>query len=278
MHAAEIVVSLEAAGTPHRRRPATGPVLAEEDDEARRIDVGSAWAYLVLNSRMTEHDRLLAVLAPSVQGRPWYFVRYIEDHEQLRVRVRSPLGDLEQLFDTARALRAAGAVGEIAVRSYDRELERYGGAESFRSWEESFCTETPFVLASLADRPAEQLSYAAGMVDAWLSATTTPDVAREVLTTACAGYLTEHGDRGHALLRQARSVSVHVTEASTALAAGLSAFWADSRQAAARRDSAVVQAGLHMFCNRLGLDRAQELVVLRAVDLHQRRVGGRNVR
>jgi thiopeptide-type bacteriocin biosynthesis protein len=73
----------------------------------------------------------------------WFFIRYGDPDWHLRLRLH---GDpdalhcqaLRALSDLADGLIADGLVSRLVVDSYDRELERYGGAYGIEAAEQLF--------------------------------------------------------------------------------------------------------------------------------------------
>ncbi|ARU52633.1 hypothetical protein CBR64_15405 [Cellulosimicrobium cellulans] len=279
-HAAELVVTLPTPDE-HRaraRRWSPRPVVREADDEARRLDIGKGWTYLTLKARRDRFDGLVRTLAAAAGARPWYFVRYDEQgHGQLRLRVNADLAALGDLFDVVARLRADGTVGEVAVRTFELELERYGGAVSFGIWQDAFCVESQALVAGAALRVRSSddepdYAFAAGLVEAWLSvAAPDPETADRVLELVDEGYAAELGPDVHVLRATARQHEARASDAAAALGEALREHWTAPSAVDAVRDATVVQSALHLFCNRLGLDRREEFVVLRIADRARRK-------
>lgn len=126
--------------------PASVPPSSEANDPIARMErlrpPGSEWLFVKLYGRPGEHDDLIGgPLREMASGavalglaESWYVVRYADPEPHLRVRFRGqPLGLLGHLLPHvcawADGLVAEGRLGRFAIDTYDREVERYGGAE-----------------------------------------------------------------------------------------------------------------------------------------------------
>ncbi|MGP3688264.1 lantibiotic dehydratase [Streptomyces sp. IBSNAI002] len=147
-YANEIVVPLLARGTAVRRPvPAVDPAaladardLAADPARAKRQTAGGDWAHVKLYAAAGRHGDVLTGSLPRLVRElreeglidRWFFIRYGDPHPHLRVRVRrapgtDPSAPLVRLVAWAKGLVDAGLAADLAVVSYDRETERYGG-------------------------------------------------------------------------------------------------------------------------------------------------------
>jgi thiopeptide-type bacteriocin biosynthesis protein len=125
----------------------------------RSFAPGSEWLYAKLYTGPAVADRVLReAVAPVVRellGRGlaggWFFLRYADPDHHLRVRFR---GDPEALTGVALpALHAAlapllgdGSVWKVQLDTYQRELERYGGADCIELAEQLFAIDSDATL------------------------------------------------------------------------------------------------------------------------------------
>jgi lantibiotic biosynthesis protein len=141
----------------------------------RRFLPGSEWLYLKIYTGSTTADPVLRTyLAPAItaamqQGfaRHWFFIRYGDPDWHLRVRFRGDparlLGLLLPMLHGALARATeAGLVWQVGLGTYEREVERYGGAEAIEIAEALFHTDSECVLRML-----ETLEGDAGAAATW---------------------------------------------------------------------------------------------------------------
>lgn len=146
-----------------RREPAPRRSAAPLAGAVRRaFPPGSEWLYAKLYTGTSTADRVLReALAPLVRqalasgaADRWFFLRYGDPEWHLRVRLH---GDPQRLFqevqpvlqETAASLLAEGLVWRFQLDTYDREVERYGGAEGIELAERMFQVDSEAVLAIL---------------------------------------------------------------------------------------------------------------------------------
>jgi lantibiotic biosynthesis protein len=145
---------------------------------------GSDWLYLKLyGGRAALEDALVRVrqtMAADAAARAfdtWFFVRYADPETHLRVRFHGSPDLLARrlLPEVSQALGdllAARRVWKIQVDTYERELERYGGAEGMAASEDLFCADSDAVSAIVADpslaTPADRWLVACLGIDALL--------------------------------------------------------------------------------------------------------------
>ncbi|GAA4847332.1 lantibiotic dehydratase [Saccharopolyspora rosea] len=133
---------------------------------------GGEWLYAVLPCDARWQDELLTSALPALLGRiavdRWFFLRYAE-HGRHHVRLRLRTEALDGVHRWMRELRADGVIGPPELRTYDPEIERYGGPEAITAAEEAFHADSRAVVETLALRPRLDLDpivlAAAGCAD-----------------------------------------------------------------------------------------------------------------
>lgn len=115
---------------------------------------GSEWLYFKLYGGKSRQDDVLLLvsqlatrLANSVNR--WFFIRYVDPLPHLRLRF---FGESSQLLhevlpratDELQQLVQQGLLNKVAIDTYDRELERYGGTEGITISEQLFCFDSEF--------------------------------------------------------------------------------------------------------------------------------------
>jgi thiopeptide-type bacteriocin biosynthesis protein len=128
----------------------------------RRLAPGSSCLYVKLYTGTASADRLLRdVVAPIAtealvagDASHWFFIRYSDPHNHLRVRF---FGDPARLFgtvlpalhDATAPLLDDGSMWRIQVDTYDREVERYGGPAAIELVEKLFWLDSEAVIDTL---------------------------------------------------------------------------------------------------------------------------------
>jgi thiopeptide-type bacteriocin biosynthesis protein len=244
------------------------------DEAARTRTPGSEWCYLKLYANDREFrseiaPRLLAfgeeaTAAGLAAG--WFYVLYADPDQHVRVRLRSG-GDDAALRASALAfaeeLVRAGVVTRYALATYERELERYGGADGIGLCERLFHLDSGEALrAPAADVLAgrERLEALAPPLLRAFDALTTPDERERWIDT--------RRPEAHAASRDESAVLRLLAVAAPArdprdgereaLARELAAVCGDT---AAYLD--VVDSIVHMHLNRRGVARDEELALRR---------------
>lgn len=122
----------------------------------RRFTPGSEWLSLKIYSGNSCVDNILSEhLLPLIESNKtlyekWFFIRYGDPDWHLRLRFN---GDPKSLFSELLPLLMqnldtmveSGAVHKVEVFTYEREVERYGGAESMDAVEGLFCADSNLV-------------------------------------------------------------------------------------------------------------------------------------
>jgi thiopeptide-type bacteriocin biosynthesis protein len=134
----------------------------------RRFPPGSEWLYAKLYTGPATVDRLLRdVIRPIIELASltgavdrWFFVRYADPDWHLRVRfhgepVRLRDEVLPGLQSAAAAALDDGKAWRLQLDSYEREVERYGGARGIELAERIFHADSEAVLAMVEQRPED---------------------------------------------------------------------------------------------------------------------------
>src|SRR5262249_34672825 len=125
----------------------------------RRFLPGSEWLYLKVYTGSTTADAVLRsylapVIAQAMQrgiARRWFFLRYGDPDWHVRVRFHGEpaalTGELLPMLHAALARATdAGQVWQVALGTYEREVERYGGDEAIAIAESLFHHDSACVL------------------------------------------------------------------------------------------------------------------------------------
>ena len=120
-------------------RPESPPLPVRSVSSVPRTFLpGSEWIYLKLycghqtaNSVLTHLVPVLRAGLASGQVSAWYFVRYKDPEQHVRLRFRitrqaAYLPALEECHEALRPLIESGEVYDVQLATYERELERYG--------------------------------------------------------------------------------------------------------------------------------------------------------
>jgi thiopeptide-type bacteriocin biosynthesis protein len=186
---AELVVPLTVrAGAPHGRTVAASPSATSPVTPSVRLrPPGSDWLYVKLYCPPTLHDDLIAEeLAPFADfvtaaqlAERWFFIRYADTGPHLRVRFRGQPDVLTsrllpQVCTWATSLMAGDSCLSFAFDTYEREVERYGGAAGITLAEELFAADSRAVARILRvasePRAPDRTALAVLSVDALLDA------------------------------------------------------------------------------------------------------------
>jgi thiopeptide-type bacteriocin biosynthesis protein len=180
-HVAEVMVSLVSSSSQPTRPAAPRPVRATSGRHpgARLRLPGSDWLYLKLyGPHATDDDVIAGPLGSfgefvSAAGLcdGWFFLRYADPDPHLRIRFRGtpdrltgPL--LEQVCSWAAELVNRGDRSRFGFGTYEREVERYGGAAGgIDASEEVFMADSPAAAALISlrrngPRPHDQVALA----------------------------------------------------------------------------------------------------------------------
>ncbi|MET3985707.1 lantibiotic dehydratase [Streptomyces sp. PvR034] len=144
---------------------------------ARSSQVGGEWLYAKLYLPERHVPAFLAErLTPFLAGLPaacgevvdrWFFIRYRDQEDHLRLRFHGPAGPLwERLVPALRAAvrewTAAGLIGRCVLDAYEPEWERYGGPRAQAAAERFFAADSRAALAlprAARDQAADGLRW-----------------------------------------------------------------------------------------------------------------------
>jgi thiopeptide-type bacteriocin biosynthesis protein len=151
----EVILTFTRAPDPAAAAKGDAPAPRTASVE-RTFTPGGEWLYAKLYCGESTGDRVLRdAIAPVIRDvhgdRPWFFLRYQDPDTHVRVRFH---GDPAQLVGevmpalerSAAPLVAAGIVQRLVLDTYQREVERYGGARGIDLIEEIFWRDSEAVL------------------------------------------------------------------------------------------------------------------------------------
>lgn len=153
----ELTIPFVRRRVPTRRSPA--PSLLEEVE--RILPPTSRWLYLKLYTGTATADLVLRdVIAPLVSramesgaAERWFFLRYGDPQNHLRVRFGGEPARLREIIDwlpeLLDPLLAEGRISRWQLDTYEREVERYGGPQAMEIAERIFHADSEAVLAAL---------------------------------------------------------------------------------------------------------------------------------
>lgn len=157
----EAEVTEDAAGrAPARRRAAASAARAANAAAlSRRFPPGSEWLYAKLYAGAATSDYVLRRLVPPLVKKSlrsgaadrWFFIRYADPDYHLRLRFHGPPERLSRevqpmLCRAAAPLLEEGALWRLQFDTYEREVERYGGAEAMLLAEQLFQADSAAVM------------------------------------------------------------------------------------------------------------------------------------
>ena len=126
----------------------------------RTFPPGSEWVYARLYAAGSLADRLLVeTVGPLVRSLReaglvdrWFFIRYADPEPHLRLRLHGTDGPaiLARLHQAVAPALAERRLWKVQLDTYEREVERYGGAAAIDLAEEIFASDSDAVLALLA--------------------------------------------------------------------------------------------------------------------------------
>ncbi len=155
-YANEVVVPMVTDAPPVARPVAA--VTREREGFAESFVPGSEWLYAKLYTGRTTADMVLReVVAPLVarareEGAAdgWFFLRYADPDQHVRVRLHGDASRLVPLLGEATEPRVAdGLLSRVVLDTYRRETARYGGPEGVVLSEALFAADSDTALAAL---------------------------------------------------------------------------------------------------------------------------------
>jgi thiopeptide-type bacteriocin biosynthesis protein len=154
----------ESERTPSSKSEQTAAVgtVAVIDRPTRTMPPGSEWLYVKLYGGGAALDDVLTTAVPSLVRTAcasgivsrWFFIRYTDPHQHLRIRFNGPPDGLRQqltalVSDAFNPLVASGRLWKIQFDTYEREIERYGGVEGALAAEDIFSSDSGAVVEIL---------------------------------------------------------------------------------------------------------------------------------
>lgn len=133
----------------------SAPISTEIATNDRLHLPGSRWLYCKLYLPALQQNECLALyIEPLIRAvaerhaaEQWFFIRYTDPEPHIRIRFNAKEQIVVQMllpiiFSWARQMQAAGILQRFVIDSYDREIERYGGASAIESAEAIFAAES----------------------------------------------------------------------------------------------------------------------------------------
>lgn len=132
---------------------------------------GEEWVYLKLYAALSQHEELIAgplrEIVPVLQERElidrWFFIRYTDPEPHLRLRFHAQGGQeipaiLALVLPWSDQLARRGQLQRIALDTYEREVERYGGPEAIDLLEQVFTMDSVLVSDLITFQHAHRLT------------------------------------------------------------------------------------------------------------------------
>ncbi|HEX8002703.1 MAG TPA: lantibiotic dehydratase [Mycobacteriales bacterium] len=288
----EVVVPLVRKGEPEPERVWAAPPAEESFPPGSewltaKLYCGPASADTVLREGVAPFVRSLGAAADG-----WFFIRYGDPDNHLRVRITAPperlWGQVLPAFRHAlQPLLDQAVVRRVLIDTYRREVARYGGPEEVRLAERFFGADSEFVLSVLDVAGGDE-----GLDLRWRLAVAGTDRIladaglaladrRAIVKAQRDAYVREQGDTGESakrrsgkLFRDERAALDALLDGraeSPALRAGLAALDRRSevgREVLPRVPVRSLGSHVHMHVNRMlrAAQRTQELVVCDLLD------------
>jgi thiopeptide-type bacteriocin biosynthesis protein len=138
---------------------------------SRKRFPGEEWVYLKLYAALSQHEELLAgplrEVARLLQEQElidrWFFIRYAdpEPHLRLRFHARSAVeasAILAHVLPWSTQLARRGQLRRVALDTYEREIERFGGPEAIDLLEQVFTVDSVLTNTIIATQYARRLT------------------------------------------------------------------------------------------------------------------------
>ncbi|MET9411555.1 lantibiotic dehydratase [Streptomyces sp. NPDC002935] len=196
----EVVIPLAAAGQAIAPVRAPGHVVSREHGH---LPGCSNRIYLQLHGHRDRQNPLLTRYLPTLLeelGDPqWWFVRYQDPGDHLRLRLTCAPGTLgsivEQIGEGTRQLRRSGLITHASVETYHPETARFGGPAAIDAAEQYFAADSEAAVAQLAAQAGKNAPDARAM-----TAASMVDIVTGLLgdATAAMHWLIEHTRTGQA--------------------------------------------------------------------------------
>ena len=159
-----------------QKETASDKLPAAQTNIRRTFPIGTEWLYYKIYTGIKTADSVLSNhIKPLTEDMlknglidKWFFIRYTDPDQHLRVRFHIPDMNnygkvISKMSGSINALMDDRMVWKIQTDTYDREIERYGGAFLIEDCENYFCHDSVFV-ADLVNsiRDAENIRWIAG--------------------------------------------------------------------------------------------------------------------
>ena len=123
-----------------------GPPSGHSHAEVRRsFAPGSEWVFAKLYAAPSFADEILREVAQPVAqaADQWFFIRYSDPDPHLRLRGRGDPARIQAALQAAAAPALAdGRIWRLQLDTYEREVDRYGGAKGISLCEQVFCADS----------------------------------------------------------------------------------------------------------------------------------------
>jgi len=281
---------------PFESDPPPAPDLAHllrslKRPQARSFPPGSEWLFLKVYCGPAAADRILAELAPVLRAAKeehlwdrWFFLRYRDDGDHLRLRFHGNPGVLlgkwlPRLSENLERLRGQGLLWKVQVDTYEPEVDRYGGPLGIHLAEAWFEEDSQRILDSIlegGDPEARWQRGLAGVDRIWADLGLERHERKALAMKSRDGFRQEFRDPGHGAIRIGKTFR-KLREAMEAPFPPLAGHPQDSASPAILAMRQAAEAGLlkgdfpslasslsHMHLNRLlrSHQRAQEWVLM----------------
>lgn len=240
---------------------------------------GSEWLFAKLYGSEEEIEtflvRNLALFAEHLNQEigllGWFFIRYNdpEKHIRFRLHLRSPeqLSKALDLFKEAcSSWMEGGLIKNVVLSSYEREVERYGGAHLIEAAEAVFCADTEATLYLLRAVLEKRLSlhpavFRALSVIYFLKDFGLSEEELLLLLDRPGSRSKLEGFREHkkALLSLPVPEAIIFDQASQLRRPAIKTFYSSAQDLSIDHRNEVIQSILHLHCNRLGCNTNEEL-------------------
>ncbi|MBA2540009.1 MAG: lanthionine biosynthesis protein, partial [Deltaproteobacteria bacterium] len=152
-------------------KPGTKPHVAPRPRPQpipRSMPPGSEWLFVKYYTGFAMCDAVLRELGPALRelidsraAERWFFVRYVDPEWHLRLRVAGAPDALlsrvlPRLQQVMKPYLDAGVVWKSQLDTYEREIERYGGARAMELAERVFAADSDAVVSIIEAYPADE--------------------------------------------------------------------------------------------------------------------------
>jgi len=197
----EVMLSfLHRGAVQHERK-----VIPPNNQLKQRLPLFDRWLYLKVHCEPKRMNHVLTHLSASFNSadsevwpyREWFFVRYKDQMDHLRIRIQisgrlDGFAAFQFAESTLSEAVACGLVTKLTIDTYEREIDRYGGA-SLSYCEVVMCKDSTLVLKLLSLKSIDFLEAGIGGVVMYLELFELEPIEKEyVLRDLASGYFEEH--------------------------------------------------------------------------------------